>query len=163
MRVDLGKVLQDTQPGHAGCKAQTLEMSHCQRREVVKWGVFSISLEGKGCGAHPVSPEVIQRLQPQKRSETECVCVCVSPSPWPHLDNAFPKSSNLLSLQSGMGMFQPLPYSPCPGHISWKAAARSTQGKGRSTRSSRTETATPLEFSLLPFYQHPQGSPAVNG
>lgn len=66
MRVDLGEVLQEKQPEHTGSKIRALEMSRCRCREAgedVKWRVFSIGLEGKGCRAHPVSPEVVQRLQ----------------------------------------------------------------------------------------------------
>lgn len=151
MRVDLGKVLQEKQPKHVGSKAQTLEISHCQCREAgedVKWRVFSMSLEGRGCGAHPASPEVVQRLQAGERSES----VCVSPSP--HSGNAFPKNYVLTCGACtvaciGMGMFQPLPCSPCPGHISWK---------GSSTRSSRTETATPWNSACCLFTGIPRGA-----
>lgn len=76
LRVDLGKALQEKQPKHVGSKAGTLGMSRCQCREAgedVTCGGFGISLEGKGCGAHSVSPEVVQRLQREERSESVCV------------------------------------------------------------------------------------------
>lgn len=157
MRVDLGKVLQEKQPKHAGSKAQTLEISHCQCREAgedVKWRVFSMSLEGRGCGAHPASPEVVQRLQAGERSESVCVC-----QPLASFRQCFSKKlcSNLWCLHSGMYRHG---YVPTPALF---PLPRTHFMERQQHKEQQNRDSNPLELSLLPFHRHPQGSPGANG